>query len=265
MGNCVTPEDGDPNDPSAGPRMLPPVILPDFGKWRDDILDIVSRPIALLPAHTDVPRLCKKITVTDGETVLFDGSAEKYKDHTNIEVTKSLLEVVAKSLDDQVFLALLKDSYNETVVGAGDVGQKIAAWFAHVVKNCASVEPPTLIIFKTVHQRCIFPAFYYMRDFIEPEVGKFKDKRGTWSVRIDIARSVTIYHVKRQESVNLIADLKPEFEFDWELMLPLIAHQHTLDKDGLTIKLSNLACDASVDKKRSESLQKAITTHQNIK
>lgn len=47
-------------------------------------------------------------------------------------------------------------------------------------------ETTTLLVLKTIHQRIIFPAFYCLKDLLQPSVGRFKDKRGCWTVDIKI-------------------------------------------------------------------------------
>eukprot|EP01126_Amoeba_proteus_P037942 TRINITY_DN3934_c0_g1_i6.p1 TRINITY_DN3934_c0_g1~~TRINITY_DN3934_c0_g1_i6.p1 ORF type:complete len:111 (+),score=18.02 TRINITY_DN3934_c0_g1_i6:81-413(+) len=66
--------------------------VPDFGtRWKDDIHNICARPVAKLPVHIDVPRLCKKIVVSVAEETHFDGKKTKYNDKPNQDVTKTLL------------------------------------------------------------------------------------------------------------------------------------------------------------------------------
>lgn len=74
------------------------------------------------------------------------------------------------------------------ILVAGDAGTHLATWFGSLIKTAGGDDkcPPTLLLFKTVHQRCIFPAFYCVRELLQESIGKFKDKRGTWNVKIDL-------------------------------------------------------------------------------
>lgn len=45
---------------------------------KNDCIFLHFRPISALPVNTDVPRLCRKILVCNGETVIFDGSLKTF-------------------------------------------------------------------------------------------------------------------------------------------------------------------------------------------
>lgn len=135
------------------------------------------------------------------------------------------------------------------ILVAGDAGTHLASWFGSLIKTAGGDDkcPPTLLLFKTVHQRCIFPAFYCVRELLQESIGKFKDKRGTWNVKIDLdpenmsyvlifshllksypitllysfSHLLSIIHTKRQEAVEMLGE-GPKFEFDWNLSLKII-------------------------------------------
>jgi hypothetical protein len=153
------------------------------------------RPMERLPTHIDVPRLCKKITVTTDGDVVFDGKEDKYSDKNNAEVTKSLLGDLDLTIRTYHHRSCSRSSGRRRVAWptqrhlwqncsewwdfsgkllndykGGDVGSKLSAWFADTIQTVGN-EPPTLLLFKTVHQQCIFPGFYCMRNILEPSVG----------------------------------------------------------------------------------------------
>jgi hypothetical protein len=99
------------------------------------------------------------------------------------------LEAIARDFDQIVVASMFLSLFVVPCsILAGDAGTHLAVWFASLIKAAGGDEktPPTLLLFKTVHQRCIFPAFYCVRELLQEAIGKFKDKRGTWNVRIDL-------------------------------------------------------------------------------
>jgi len=149
-----------------------------------------------------------------------------------------------------VTLEAIARDFDQIVVATGDAGTHLAVWFASLIKAAGGDEktPPTLLLFKTVHQRCIFPAFYCVRELLQEAIGKFKDKRGTWNVRIDLdPANMSIIHTKRQESVEVLGE-GPKFEFDWNLSLKIVKETLAVDAKGLTITLTDLVCSTLLEK-----------------
>eukprot|EP01126_Amoeba_proteus_P037944 TRINITY_DN3934_c0_g2_i5.p1 TRINITY_DN3934_c0_g2~~TRINITY_DN3934_c0_g2_i5.p1 ORF type:complete len:251 (-),score=37.59 TRINITY_DN3934_c0_g2_i5:108-860(-) len=235
------------------------------------------RPVAKLPVHIDVPRLCKKIVVSVAEETHFDGKKTKYNDKPNQDVTKTLLMTVATLLNDDDCITCLKNNFDEHLSGGGDVGTKLASWFTETIETLGK-EPPTLLLFKTVHQQCIFPAFYCMRNLIEPSIGKFKDKRGSWQVDIDIRSTdvamyvsfhfqinrFSVHHTKRQQSQEVATDGTPDFEFDWILTIPLIDGLQQVDRNKIEITLKDLQCGNHVSADGSATIANSIKNNAHI-
>jgi len=238
---------------------------PDFEtRWKDDILAIWSRDISKLPVHTDVPRLSKKITVkSDAGDYIFDGTDPKYKTTPNGAITKMLLLAFAKAVDDKDLRNGLK-KWDEFVPESGDTGEHLLSFFGSLTVE--SRDCPTLLVLKTIHQRIIFPAFYCLKDLLQRDMGKFKDKRGSWAVAIHISDqgSVKIVHKKRQQAVNVTANNHPEFEFDWDLELLIDLASKQMSKD-IVITLSNLDVSADVPADANTKIQDAFKKYQTIK
>lgn len=233
-------------------------------RWKGDICAICSRPVSALPINMDVPRLCKKILVCDGDDVVFDGSHRNFQSQPTNKIVKSLLESVAKFLNDEVTIAALAD-FDTIVDTTGDIGIQISKWFASVItlaggdSNC----PPSLLVLKTIHQRCIFPAFYCVRELLQDSIGNFKDKRGTWNVKINLAADeISVIHTKRQEAIEIVGE-GPKFEFDWNLTLKL-TNEFVVDNCGLAISLTDLVCSSTLEKEVVDKITSTFTKNQLI-
>eukprot|EP01128_Nolandella_sp_AFSM9_P009659 TRINITY_DN6296_c0_g1_i1.p1 TRINITY_DN6296_c0_g1~~TRINITY_DN6296_c0_g1_i1.p1 ORF type:complete len:282 (+),score=57.69 TRINITY_DN6296_c0_g1_i1:43-846(+) len=233
--------------------------IPDFEeRWRDDIMEIWGRAISKLPVHTDVPRLCKKITITnDAGDKVYDGSSKVFKKATSGAIAKALLLSLAKSIGDSDMRTALEDWEEFVPDSSGDMGEHVQSFFQMVTD--AHEETTSMLVLKLVHQRIIFPAFYCLKDIIQPSVGRFKDKRGCWTVEILINpdQSVQVIHHKRQQSVDLDANNEPLFEFDWSLCISVDLEQGSI-LPTIEIRLSNLYLSSSLDSKRSTAISTAI-------
>jgi len=272
MGNCMTSEDGSNPGGSSGSGGGPDrngssgelQAKPDFeARWKDDIVAIWGRPIAKLPVHTDVPRLSKKMTVrSDAGDPIFDGTDAKYKAIKDAAVTKVLLLNTAKALDDQELRTQLK-SWDELVPDAGDTGQHVMAFFNAV--TAAGGETATLLVMKAIHQRIIFPAVYCLKDLLQPSVGRFKDRTGSWTVEIQIGDSgkVIVTHRKEQQAVNATSKGDPEFEFDWALVLTIDVLNKSLSKD-VEMRLSNLQVSSDVAEDTRKQIEAAFGKHKTV-
>lgn len=235
-------------------------------RWKDDICAICARPISALPVNTDVPRLCRKILVCNGETVIFDGSLKTFVNQPVNLVVKAMFESISKFLNDEVTMEAIKRDFDTIVVSTGDAGTHLASWFGSLIKTAGGDDkcPPTLLLFKTVHQRCIFPAFYCVRELLQESIGKFKDKRGTWNVKIDLdPENMSIIHTKRQEAVEMLGE-GPKFEFDWNLSLKIIKNSYTVDAKGLSITLTDLVCSNLLDKETIEKITATFAKNQLV-
>lgn len=90
------------------------------------------RPISALPVNTDVPRLCRKILVVNGDQVIFDGSLKTFVNAPVNLVVKamfgtssfsrllqfSFLESIAKFLNDVVTLDAIARDFDQIVVSS---------------------------------------------------------------------------------------------------------------------------------------------------
>jgi len=276
MGLCFSNKT-EPLEPPVREQIIKPSILPivdggfsgtnktdasklDFvTRWKDDICAICARPISALPINTDVPRLCRKILVVNGDNVIFDGSLKIYVNAPVNMVVRALFESIATFLKDGITLEAINRDFDQIVVATGDAGTHLAIWFATLIKAAGGDErtPPTLLLFKTVHQRCIFPAFYCVRELLQESIGKFKDKRGTWNVRINLdPENMSIIHTKRQEAVEVLGE-GPKFEFDWNLSLKIFNGSLSVDAKGLSITLTDLMCSNLLD---NESNDRIVST-----
>jgi len=235
-------------------------------RWKDDICAICARPISALPVNTDVPRLCRKVLVVNGATVIFDGSLKSFANQPVNNVVRTMFESIAKFLNDNATLEAIKRDFDKIVVSTGDAGTHLASWFTSIIQNAEgdANTPPTILLFKTVHQRCIFPAFYCVRELLQESIGKFKDKRGTWNVRIDLdPENLSIIHTKRQEAVEMLGE-GPKFEFDWNLSLKILKDTFMVDAKGLSITLTDLVCSNLLDKDAIEKITATFAKNQLV-
>jgi len=177
-----------------------------------------------------------------------------------------MFESIAKFLNDGVTLEAIARDFDQIVVSTGDAGTHLAIWFTSLIKAAGGDDktPPTLLLFKTVHQRCIFPAFYCVRELLQESIGKFKDKRGTWNVKIDLdPDNMSIIHTKRQEAVEVLGE-SPKFEFDWNLSLRIIKGTLGVDAKGLSITLTDLVCSNLLDKETDEKITSTFSKNKLV-
>jgi hypothetical protein len=59
-----------------------------------EILILIQRPISALPVNTDVPRLCRKILVVNGDDVIFDGSLKTFTNAPVNLVVKAMFGII---------------------------------------------------------------------------------------------------------------------------------------------------------------------------
>jgi len=239
MGSCFTlPE-----------VQMPPIAvddidipLPDFRQcWKQDICSVWKRSLTALAVHTDVPRLSKKITIEKNGEVLYNGTDEKYTDYTNASMTKILMETISFALNDKQTEVVLQESYDTFVFESGDTGEQLFGFFTHLKKFHG--ETLSVLVLKAIQQKIIFPAFYCMKEFLEPVMGPFKDLRGTWIVTLEFKDDLVIVgHTKQQESINTIEDL-PQYEFTWQLIIPIHIPNQSIISDELKINLLSIKED----------------------
>eukprot|EP01126_Amoeba_proteus_P037941 TRINITY_DN3934_c0_g1_i5.p2 TRINITY_DN3934_c0_g1~~TRINITY_DN3934_c0_g1_i5.p2 ORF type:complete len:107 (+),score=21.89 TRINITY_DN3934_c0_g1_i5:620-940(+) len=105
-----------------------------------------------------------------------------------------------------------------------------------------------------------------MRNLIEPSIGKFKDKRGSWQVDIDIRSTdvAIVHHTKRQQSQEVATDGTPDFEFDWILTIPLIDGLQQVDRNKIEITLKDLQCGNHVSADGSATIANSIKNNAHI-
>eukprot|EP01124_Arcella_intermedia_P031156 TRINITY_DN6965_c0_g1_i2.p1 TRINITY_DN6965_c0_g1~~TRINITY_DN6965_c0_g1_i2.p1 ORF type:complete len:262 (-),score=55.75 TRINITY_DN6965_c0_g1_i2:84-758(-) len=209
--------------------------------------EIWERSIVELPANTDIPRLCKKIVIHHEEKTVFDGSEEAQKEKSNAEVTKEFFQTTSELLKDEQTQESLKN-YEDFVKETGDTGEQINAFFAEILKKHG--ETTSLLIFKGIHQKLIFPAFYCMKDILQPNIGKFKDLRGSWSVIVEIDNdTAVIKHKKRQQALNTTQEL-PDYEFSWQLSFTIDLKEKKMQKSQTHIAIMEVNVNPQYDKKQ---------------
>lgn len=185
--------------------------------WQQDVRKVWGRDFQDLPIHTDLPRICGKITVErDGIEVLGIDEAD------NIEVLDRLQDVVcaiALVTGGSAEESATRKSLQTHLPRNDDKSGSVAKFLASGTLSIAVVS--TL---KLCHQRIIFPAYYYLKHCLGPEFAELRDSRGKWWITINALSSgeVCVTHRKGQRSAEFATDQgECEFELEWNLQLLL--------------------------------------------
>jgi len=246
-------------------------------RWRSDSKQVWCKALPLLPTNMDIPRLGLRTHIfnAQGDDLLAalketdNGPAASSSANTSNAKKKSyiveqILYHLGKELNDEKFLAALKEKYYTFVNSndQGDISQQLLAFFKEAIPE----DTPLCNVLKCCHQKIIFPGFYSIKNRIGSQL-PFKDKRGTWNLLVYITKSgrVVVKHRKHQLSKS---DPRPldqqtpategEFFFEWELLLVL--SKDLMDLERVDVAMKDLQIRDWVDEKRANEIRQIFET-----
>uniref|UniRef100_A0A7S4JQU4 Ras guanine nucleotide exchange factor glfB-like C-terminal domain-containing protein n=1 Tax=Paramoeba aestuarina TaxID=180227 RepID=A0A7S4JQU4_9EUKA len=206
-----------------------------------EILGIHSREMQATTVAQDLPRLASRVTVVDychgNPKVLFRGSVEKEKKDERevlVQILKTLAshDKIKPASSASKFIKSLEKHFGPDLSSKADLGKTFKDF---VEKEEALRAPsPFVNVLKCLNQEIPFPIVKMLRDSVHQEA-PFKDKRGSWFLRIEIFEDKTVVkHIKSNQSRSA-PDPLLYYEFTWELALilrandPLVYNFHLLD------------------------------------
>jgi len=92
---------------------------------------------------------------------------------------------------------LILDELSDGILAAGDVALPLRSFFASALIQKA---PRLEAVLRLIHQEIPFPVIKRFRDSFYDKF-PFKDCRGTWKIRIEVAgKSIVVSHVKSEQA-----------------------------------------------------------------
>ena len=203
MGNCFNNDEDSSEDPKNAekteetinkPNGEEVIELPDKTKWKEDIVAIWKRNFSELPAHSDLPRLGRKIKLFDKDNNLILGP-EQYEGLTSQKIVQLLIKTLCQHFEPELVEGV-ENRFDEFVKKEGDTSMQLLGFLNDVIKDDSKVSK----ILKLTHQKIIFPAFYRVKGMVY-KTWPFKDQRGSWNVELHILENgIKVCHSKLQES-----------------------------------------------------------------
>jgi len=164
------------------------------------------------------------------------------------QLTKLLLKTFAVALNDQALESQVEQYYDSYISDSGDLGEQLYSFFLNLLKQHG--ETQTLLILKAIQQKIIFPAYYCMREYLEPNLGSFKDVYGSWVVQLEIDGDVVVVkHIKQQQSITTRADEIPDYQFTWQLVIPVNIVTKSLVYEEIRIEFIQISVNEHLEER----------------
>lgn len=203
--------------------LLKPLSLPHL-----EYVQIWRRPLHRLPVHKDVPRLLKGMLIceTSGDELYRDdGTARPSDPASQVAALRDLMLSLAARLDGPAVVRIIEERLPDYLnPSIGDV----AGSLRHFLLESGLPETALFVqIFKAIHQEMIFPAVYALKTSIGTKL-QYKDMKGEWRVRVDIApHEIRVSHLKWEQTQEY--DPTEFFKFRWGLTLTFDRRMHSLE------------------------------------
>lgn len=254
--------------------------------WKADIRNISERDYLALPIHTDMPRMARKMTVEYDRKVVSGADS--------VEARGALI-VVVSALSEAIYgkqsITPMRDAIEREVKEGMDYGQG----FLRFLQTTTFEDARLTYTFKLLHQKIIFPAYYYVKYCLGPSV-EIRDVKGSWNIHVafphndpndgdqtmagpstrlsssneddpppcDPRNGVIVTHVRSQRSAKFATDSgEPEFEFEWELRLETDKNFTSLEVIEVSIREPRF--HPAMDKKEQQSILKSLRNNGVVK
>ncbi|EGC35413.1 hypothetical protein DICPUDRAFT_47703 [Dictyostelium purpureum] len=172
------------------------------------------------------------------------------------EVVYQVLTNLAHLLDGEEKEKRIKNNFSNYIKGSGDMSQQLLALLgAEVGENSRLMS-----LLKVCHQKIILPSYYFIKANLFEDL-PFRDKRGSWRMRITFETDGTVVasHSKRQQSTGG-AENDPEFEFEWCLSI-------IFDKEmmitALRVEVTDLIISKNISDDKKQEIQRAFSILQS--
>jgi len=185
--------------------------------WDKKVREVWDAALDECSIHIDIPRLISKIRVENASGEVLFSAAENQEVEAQV---LSFFQFLAKSLGDSVFVTMI-----ESLTKA--VAEKQV--FTHSIKKMLEFpeaqNSPSVKLLKGMHQRILFPAYYYIKHLLR--FPQMKDKAGAWQIIVTLDKDNTqIRHKKSQivlewmlnDHASSVCD-GVVIEAEWELAL----------------------------------------------
>eukprot|EP00727_Mastigamoeba_balamuthi_P004904 m51a1_g14411 hypothetical protein (589) ;mRNA; f:438507-441266 len=246
---------------TSGPlRPVHCVFFPVANRTRRDgalgacVAEILSRPIAKLSAHKDIPRLRRGLLITGANgRVLYDQSlSPNAPGHECVlAATNAVVGALSPAWELAASEAVGAAAQRHLTYGqevdeaemAANLHYKVKAFMEEV---SAGLGDDCLLVraFKCISQEAISPAVKFLHDRLFTGM-PFKDVASSWTVSMTIPSptEVVVTHSKRQRSRNAAENI----EFEWSLNIQMFQNVSELRVSCFVMEYT---IDASVDPAR---------------
>lgn len=211
------------------------------------ILATWNRPLAELPVHIDLPRLGPKFRFyQDGQLIahMCTPLPEEERIH---HIIRSIYCTLSTHLGDPVTVDLINQKFYQTYTpsSAADVAIRSLLFLQETFDTTRS---PLVHVLKCCNQSAIAPLFIALKGYLGSQL-PYKDFRGGWHVEIHIsAETVTVVHVRREQSFS--SDPSEHWEFEWTATL--IYDRTLMTLTGTKIRITEIVFLDSAPDVRSQ-------------
>ncbi|KYR02834.1 hypothetical protein DLAC_00302 [Tieghemostelium lacteum] len=172
------------------------------------------------------------------------------------EVVLQVLSGLTYLLDGEEKEKMVRDQFPLYIKSnGGDLSQQLLGFLAVIGENSR-----VMSLLKVCHQKVILPSYYFIKSNLIEEL-QFRDKRGSWKMRIIVEsdQSIIATHCKRQQS-TIGTENDPEFEFEWALS---ILFDKDMNISNLKVNIVDLIISPNITTERKQIIQRAFSDLQN--
>eukprot|EP01132_Coremiostelium_polycephalum_P006643 gene6643-8219_t len=173
------------------------------------------------------------------------------------EVVYQVLTSLAHLLDGPEKERMIKDQFSNYIKGNGDMSQQLLGLLG---SEAVGEHSKLMSLLKVCHQKIILPGYYFIKANLFEDL-PFRDKRGSWRMRITFEEDGTVMatHSKRQQS-TAGSESDPEFEFEWCLS---IIFDKEMMISNLRVEVVDLIISKNLTNEKKQEIQHAFSVLQN--
>ena len=226
----------------------------------DSLSKIWARDLDDLPVAKDLPRLARRIAVYGrGDQQLFKIEEENFSAQFSIDAVKDLLLALCSRLNpdtDEVERVRVELEKISSESNSNSEEEEFCHRMLAIVQKSSK---PVIATVKAIHQDVVLHATVELKTHLTAKY-LTKDVRSAegWRivVRLPTEGVVHIYHVKREQSLDVGGDKTNHYEFEWELRMTFDGKMKEMH--SAQIRVLNLFLAESMDAKLEKDLRKHL-------
>jgi len=188
--------------------------------WEEKVMNTWSAPLLEASIHIDIPRLVSKIFFEDGTgKSLFATAQDPDSDHEP-EVL-ALFDFMAEYFKDAVFQEIIVELKEQVAQNK----EAFTNLIKKVLQHPSAETSPSIKLLKGMHQKMLFPAYYYVKYLLR--MPQMKDKPGTWKIFVVVTDTQVFIRHRKSQIVHawMVSNSTPPepdavvIEAEWQLEL----------------------------------------------